>query len=418
MLYANVKGQDWQRNWVITCAVYIVIDILIRNVNIVFVIYYYIPELIARQTRLMKVKLNRSIHNLVVARFNRGRTALSMQAKRASNPAHSTGEPDSERSEPLAPEFSVTDYMFVSAHVARAYPHLLESCIVNSYRSLMVSDAQAGKWAEPSSIIATVQHQQHQQQQAGGGRWNWSALRSINVCDELTKHIPAILMSMFITLGCQNITVQTLIVLTIDPILVGIMAFFGSVIFHNSMFGVFLLAGVVFLLVILFARWLARDKPISPALSADLEAGAERQAQHRSIGWPDDVSLPKSGSRSLVREGAGRIKSDHEVAIDPGNCMDFDDQSFDDDVDMSFEAAMEDVLVDSAADDNVAAVIEMNGGNRVSYGLQASDFDIEFDKLSERGSVHESDIISFDDDFDAALRDTEANTEANAWSAV
>ena len=43
-------------------------------------------------------------------------------------------------------EFSAPDYLFVSHHVARAHPELLESMLVLVYRSATVSKEQRIKW--------------------------------------------------------------------------------------------------------------------------------------------------------------------------------------------------------------------------------------------------------------------------------
>jgi hypothetical protein len=219
MLYAESKGREWQVNWSITCMIYLLVDIFIKHVNIVYVIHYYIPELISARTRAMKLRVHRAINKLV---------ANCLLGTNQEGPTVNPSEVNGSRHS----EFSVSDYLFVSAHVARAFPHLLESSIISSYRSLFSADPQVRTLCSRT-------------QQPLPSREGWNVILRTSVINTVA--------STLLLLGCQQLFVQYLVVQTIDPVILGLMAFIGSTIFHSSYAGVFLLIGVFALISLCYS---------------------------------------------------------------------------------------------------------------------------------------------------------------------
>ena len=132
MLYGKSQGLVWQRGWLIGSLVNLLLDIFIKQVNIVVVVYYFIPNMILQRALTAKQIIRKEISNIcqLVNSFDRAADQNSQLA---------------------AATFSATDYLFVSTRVAKAFPNLLESAIVLSYRSPTVSSSQSREWGLSST---------------------------------------------------------------------------------------------------------------------------------------------------------------------------------------------------------------------------------------------------------------------------
>jgi histone H3/H4 len=136
MLYGKDKGLNWQRGWLYTCIVNIVVDILINAVTVAAIMHFYVPNLIVGKARYIKMTVQRLIHQLYNAQEQ-----LEMLSKK-------------EHIQQMGTQhiFSPHNYFFVSAHVARAFPDLCESHIVSANTSFYLSEEQTLK-INPSCLL-------------------------------------------------------------------------------------------------------------------------------------------------------------------------------------------------------------------------------------------------------------------------
>jgi hypothetical protein len=315
--YGNLKGRRWQMNWMISCLVYVLVDIFIKHVNIVFVVYYYIPELIKKHTDVMKLRLAKAIDTFVRHSF--------------SDRAHTRGHTHDDG-------FSVTDHLFVSSIVARAFPELLESSIVLSYRSFAISEYQAANLRtdqapsqEPGSPRRSRDTLRNSAvgrllfRQSSSGRlsrrnlpssttnsfWNWNNVTSLE-WSTLTSVISVTFVNLLVALGCQSIFVQKLVVQVVDPLIMAAIAFLGSAFVHSSMLGVPIVVGIIaFILAVLgFYSYHKRTKLQShPSTSKHGQhhhhhRGARDQGPNTATGRVEPNSSGSSSSSSRSSNGS------------------------------------------------------------------------------------------------------------------
>jgi hypothetical protein len=133
MLYGKDKGQNWQRGWLYTCIVNVVVDILINAVTVAAIMHFYVPNLIIGKARYIKTTVHRLVHQL-----------YNVQAQRLEQALSNRRQPSKQQQQLLQP-FSAHNYFFVSAHVARAFPDLCESRIVSANASFYLSEEQTLK---------------------------------------------------------------------------------------------------------------------------------------------------------------------------------------------------------------------------------------------------------------------------------
>jgi hypothetical protein len=254
--YGDLKGRKWQLNWMLSCLAYLFVDIFIKHVNIVFLVFYYIPELIQKDTKSVKRRLGAAIHNFVHNSFRARRINRSDSLGVNGNNARASSRTVRKRMTTAlslsARKFSVTDYLFVSAAVARAFPTLLESSIVLSYRSLSLSQHQLKRLQQQAATRTRAV--------AGGGEPNtttysswwttvkWNTIRSVATVTFI---------NLLISLGCQNIVVQKIAVQTLDPLIMAVVALIGQLIIQSTMVGVPVVITIL-LLIALSIYWRTR----------------------------------------------------------------------------------------------------------------------------------------------------------------
>ena len=321
MLYADSKGRQWQRNWAMSCAVYVVVDVFVKNVHLVFLVYYFIPDLITKHTQLMRERLDQALHRL--ASMGVQRQKLSRQSRSG----ESTVKALSRRRQEASDVFSATDYLFVSAHVARAFPNVLESSIVKAYRSMTVSTEQSLKWTNLGTEHAQLQGQRLKQRNPPRTEIDETEVEPsafVSMVRSVTQHMGSIMVSLLITLGCQDLLIQSLVVQTIDPMFVGFVAYLGSLMFHDAAVGLIVLVIVMMLLLVLCAfgyyQYNQRRSVVTslnPEL-LDLESGksmrSRRSVHATSVDPVDEESDASDSSRGNAKEHGGDEDIHVEVA--------------------------------------------------------------------------------------------------------
>jgi hypothetical protein len=310
ILYGDMKGRRWQINWTISCFIYVLVDIFIKNVNIVFVIHYFIPELVKAQTDAMKYRLIKAIDAFVTeALVNKGQAVDDSAA--------------------LAP-FSVTDYLFVSTIAARAFPNLLESKIVLSYRSHTISKFQA------ANIRGTVSGEQlgccSTQSIFANDGWGWTPFASI--CSFTFVNV-------LMTLGCQSLAIQKIVVQTLDPLIMGIIAFIGSMLIPSSLMGVPVVIGCILVVVCACAYYSHRYRKtlarINDGDAMYLEPTYQQHIDKKSAHEPDS-RLPPARRKSLNRiepgeEDSGNARPSYPAQEDIDEFEWDSEDDFEDDID-------------------------------------------------------------------------------------
>jgi hypothetical protein len=200
MLYAADKGYRWQRGWFYTCIVNFFVDVCINSVTMASVIYYVVPNLIVDKARHAKATVNRIVHQLC-------------SSQTLSHPAHR--------------KLSATAYYFVSMHVARAFPDLLESRIVLGYNSFFVSREQSLK-INPA-YVARLGRAPAPARDGFGWR---------GVCARLPKTMGVWITTCWLVFGSQSITIQQTIISMTNPGLVAVIALVGIRLFRHSFLGI------------------------------------------------------------------------------------------------------------------------------------------------------------------------------------
>jgi ribosomal protein L14 len=236
MLYGSLKGRNWQFNWMVTCIVYICSDVFIRHFNNAYLIHYFIPEMISNHTLDMRQKLVRAVGAFVA---NAAKMSPMSPVSASSESSSLSGDT----------HFSVTEYLFVSTLVARAYPNLLESQIALSYRSLFVSEHQSQKFKRLFTDSRDVDKRQ---------RWRLGTISS-----SLSMGFASVLL----WLGTQHILVQRALVQAGNPLIMGFIAFIGSKILTSSLLGALVVVSVVVVAVVVALMFgsSASNKPIDEA---------------------------------------------------------------------------------------------------------------------------------------------------------
>lgn len=203
---------QWQKGWTFACVVNLVLHWVSATINAI-AIYFMIPSAIASSASLCELTLNQCIATLM-------------------NPQERSSDVRS---------FSAPDFYFVSTRVARAFPDLLESALVLSYRSPTLPSEQSSRWTGHSSFSPSYRTAQT------------VAFGSISF------GLSVFATYFIVFIGSQSIPVQSLILSAINPIIYGAVSLFCLNIIHNPWSGIGLFAGVVLLLAYMFG---SRVRPI------------------------------------------------------------------------------------------------------------------------------------------------------------
>jgi hypothetical protein len=272
MLYGKDRGLTWQRGWLFTCIVNIFVDVFVNATCTAAIMHFFVPNLIVDEALSIKQIVTNIVHDFCsVSSMN----IRSMRDMAVSNPV-------------LKPActFCATDYFFVSAHVARSFPDLLESKIVLAYKSLFLSQSQMDavnpnlrRRQLQTELEAARKYWKHRRTRtntrfldraAWRYRWARRVVASISVWAT----------TLLLVFGSQSLLGQQFIITMFNPGLVAAIAYFGLAIWRNSFFGM-LVAVVVVLVGFSFLYWairrlLNRSSKVQDWLS---QSGADGAAQ-------------------------------------------------------------------------------------------------------------------------------------------
>jgi hypothetical protein len=272
MLYGRDKGLRWQRGWLYTCLVNLFVDIFINQVTIAAVIHYWVPNLIVGKARFIKATLSRSIHEM---------------CKNRNSSNGGTGASDIQTSN----KFSASAYFFVSAHVARAFPELLESQIVLANDTSFALSRELRRKFNPQSHTAAVHDQRRQLNHNDKGMLSASS-----------EVLGLWVTSLLLVFGSQSVQVQEIIINLFNPALVSAMAFVGIGVMKASFLGIPIGAIIVMVALMLtglvIRYWILRyEKDLDQQEEQDEEdeQAQEDATDHKMVGDPVD-ELHRSGA--------------------------------------------------------------------------------------------------------------------------
>jgi hypothetical protein len=123
------KGLAWQRSFLMACIVQFLIEVFYNETLLCLYVHCFVPSIVpdAEIKRVQSV-LHHCIHSMCNDFFD-----------------------PNDHSETDKQLLNVADYFFVSTHVAKAYPDLMESMIVLAYKSFM-SGAIGHKWKRDEDV--------------------------------------------------------------------------------------------------------------------------------------------------------------------------------------------------------------------------------------------------------------------------
>jgi hypothetical protein len=212
LLYGRDKGWKWQMGWLYTCLVNLLVDIFINSVTLASIIHYFVPNLIVDRARSIRTSLTRIIHDMCddVSKSSKDTATNGNKVRNA--------------------VFSSAAYFFVSAHVARAFPDLLESKIVLANRTFLLSNEQLSKVAP--HYLARTERQQRESVDHNTGSGGtavssgWSRLLGLGITFAMLKF------------GSQSLSTQQAVISVLNPSIVSLIAMCGLSISKHSVFGI------------------------------------------------------------------------------------------------------------------------------------------------------------------------------------
>jgi hypothetical protein len=110
MLYGANKGIAWQKAWLLTTILNVLIDIFFNYFCEGFILHFWIPSLISDQVHKVGISLKKLIGVLFSDEFKNSKTKH---------------------------KFSSTEYMFLSHMLALNMPELHESALIMSYKNAL-----------------------------------------------------------------------------------------------------------------------------------------------------------------------------------------------------------------------------------------------------------------------------------------
>jgi hypothetical protein len=223
LLYGRNKGWEWQKGWLYTCLVNLLVDIFINSVTLASIIHYFVPNLILDKARSIRTSLTRIIHGMCEDGYKSSKN-INTEDNQVRNAV-----------------FSSAAYFFVSAHVARAFPELLESKIVLANRTFLLSSEQLSKVA-PQYILPTQRRQRESISADYGGAGmlsGWSGLLGLWITFAMLKF------------GSQSLSTQQAVISVLNPSIVSLIAMCGLSISKHSVESLGITGGVVVAVVLL-----------------------------------------------------------------------------------------------------------------------------------------------------------------------
>jgi membrane protein implicated in regulation of membrane protease activity len=228
MLYGKDKGLNWQRGWLSTCIVNIFVDVFINSVTVAAVLHFFVPNLIVDKARNIKHIVTDIVHDLCSANAQTNQQGRDI--------------------EPHA--FSAAAYFFVSAHVARAFPDLLESRIVLAYKSLFLSKDQMFVINSNAFKELPAASLKHRRRTRLSSQFLTAVAGKTESTHTLSRVVAVFTMwttTCLLVFGSQSLLGQEFIITMFNPGLVTVIAYMGLAIWNNSYFG--MLVAVVILVI-------------------------------------------------------------------------------------------------------------------------------------------------------------------------
>jgi hypothetical protein len=280
MLYGANKGMEWQYGWAIGCGVNFVLDVFVKQVNIALVVHYLVPSAILAQSDAARDALMAAIH--AYCRDQQFGMSFGDDDSRCdevcSVECGGSGDGGGSGVSPL----SASSALFVSAHLARAFPDLLESQLVLSYRSDRVP------FRPPPSFSSGSM--------AGSKRWS-ICLNSLSlVCTNI-----------LVMLGTCSQSTQGLVVSIVNPLFVAAIAFVCANLRHQPLlwlpacFAVLCVAALAYLVFQPTGPFTAETRKISPSLASASATAAPS---------PAESSDPATATAAVPGESKSRVRAE------------------------------------------------------------------------------------------------------------
>jgi hypothetical protein len=227
MLYGRDKGHKWQIGWFYACMVNLAVDVFINSVTMAAVIHYLVPNLIVDKARQLRGTLSAISRDV----FRRSHVDISDLGTGAAGAHVDLPISSASSSSTLGGNinncgFSPSAYYFVSVHLARMYPDLLESQLVLSYprysRSLSLEQTRK---INPDFLLRSYSDGNGDDGSsfsvAGGYGWAATLWRWMTTA--------------ILVFGSQSLLVQQMLISLLNPALVSLVAYFGMAIIHSSL---------------------------------------------------------------------------------------------------------------------------------------------------------------------------------------
>ena len=277
ILRSNQRGLRWQQSFILSCVLQCVIEIVFNETTTVLWINYGLPSLITKKIVHIKTKIEQTILALIENR--------------------SYVDSPFEKSVITC---NVPDYLFVSYAVAKAYPHLLESEIVLSYKTPTPGKYSGWQWKQfaPEHHLYDTDTMHYMQQAS-----HWF-IRSFIVTTIITLHL----------FGSIPLELQGFVVQCVQPAITGSMALFALAlhwIFANSNYTVVFFVIVFVVVFVIYRRYNLRK------IHADTIAKQEMESRIQDIETQarQDADKARQDDKRLIEEAAQRaIQDAQEIA--------------------------------------------------------------------------------------------------------
>lgn len=292
--------------WVVSCAIHILLEICVSEVSVLVFMRLLVPHWVMSDA----LAARRTIEGCLLS-LQCGRDAdvfsCEFSTRRSQGPTQGRSQTtvdvmatagnewrNHNRDKDIDSEFSATDFLFVSAKFARAFPDLPESRLVLSYRTPFVSSHQSRQWTQrytnvrvntASALIAVIYHQLMQ------------------------------VVESFLWIGCLPYKLQVLLLRSVvSPIVAAAAACLGTAMLHGLLAGIplgVLVVGIIVLTVCLGRRYTL------------LATGTTEGGRHHLNFWPP-LRNHAAGRKSGKIRPAQAVHDNHEISYRD----DSEDQSF------------------------------------------------------------------------------------------
>lgn len=200
MIRGMQRGYSWQQYFLMACVIQFLIEILLYETSECALVHFFIPNLVTAEVRSASFAMQQAVQR--VCSSAKDISAIILDAPR---------------------------YLFVSTNVAKRFPHLLESVIVQSYHSYYPGEI-GKKWKFVSNYSRT-----------GARVRNFAAT--------------AVILSLMKNFGAMSPTFQRVIIHSIQPIFVSIIILVWMYSFSQPFFGGALLLVLIFGIVMMVRHY-------------------------------------------------------------------------------------------------------------------------------------------------------------------